>query len=353
MFASLIATRTRERVTNLSTSLEQRCRDLVVELGLGPAESVKKVSPLTGGVASDIALVDLGERRICVKFALEKLRVAEEWHVPVHRNRAEYEWLKVANSVMPEGAVALYGRSEHYHGFAMEFVEGDNVFLWKERLLAGQGLDGEASSVGDVLGRIHSATANGNFDRGPFDNRDDFRAIRIEPYLTFTAARHPGISRQITALAEALYGRDDVLIHGDASPKNIMFRDGCPIILDAECATMGDASFDPSFCLNHLLLKALHLTGTRESLLAAAQQLWRAYAQHIDWESASGLEARVCALLPVLMLARVDGKSPVEYLGEEERELVRQIAIPLIQSPSGSLRELVKQVAEKLEESQL
>jgi hypothetical protein len=32
------------------------------------------------------------------------------------------------------------------------------------------------------------------------------------------------------------------------------------------------------------------------------------------------------------MLARIDGKSPVEYLGEAQRDLVRTIARPLIET---------------------
>ncbi|MGH1419151.1 MAG: phosphotransferase [Hyphomicrobiaceae bacterium] len=336
----------------MSTSLEQRCRELVVELKLGLADNVKTVVPLTGGVASDIARVDLEGRNICVKFALEQLRVAEEWHVPVRRNRAEYEWLQVANSVMPDGAIALYGRSDTLHGFAMEFVEGQDVFLWKDRLLAGQGLNGEAASVGEVLGRIHSATSKPDFDRGPFANHDDFRAIRIEPYLTFTASRRPEVSDRIVKLAENLYSSDQVLVHGDASPKNIIFRNGFPIVLDAECATMGDASFDTSFCINHLILKAVHLPHSRNDLLLAVGRLWASYVQHVDWEPVGDLETRVCALLPALMLARVDGKSPIEYLGDEERQWVRQIAIALIQAPTRSLSAFVKQIANKLEENQ-
>lgn len=334
----------------MPTPLHERCRALVAELGLAPADRVGRVEPLTGGVASDIAALDLDGRRICVKFALAKLKVAEDWHAPVHRNRAEYAWLKVANAVNPDGAIGLYGRSEAQHGFAMEFIEGDSVYLWKERLLAGRGVDGEAARVGDVLGRIHAATARPGFDRGPFENQDDFRAIRLEPYLTFTAGRRPEVAAELTALAEALYACDRVLVHGDTSPKNILFRNGDPLILDAECATMGDAAFDLSFCLNHLALKALHLPGSRAALLAAVGELWAAYAPHVAWERASVLEARICALLPALMLARVDGKSPVEYLGEAEQQTVRRVAIPLIQSPVTTLRAFADRLSQRLQE---
>ena len=85
----------------MARSLEARCRRLVATLGLGRAEDVGAVTPLTGGVASDIAVVELPENRVCVKFALAKLRVAAEWRAPVHRNLAEYQWLDFAGRVVP------------------------------------------------------------------------------------------------------------------------------------------------------------------------------------------------------------------------------------------------------------
>ena len=154
--------------------LEQRCRALVAELGLARAEDVKDVVPLTGGVASAIAMVDLGVRKVCVKFALPKLKVAADWQAPVHRNAAEYAWLKVAADIFPESAVQLYGRSESEHGFAMEFLDGSDVYLWKDHLLVEAPDRGEAPKVAELLGKIHSVSALETFDRAPFQNRDDF-----------------------------------------------------------------------------------------------------------------------------------------------------------------------------------
>ena len=334
----------------MAEELEDRCRALVAELGLGAPEHVRSVRPLTGGVASDIALVDVAGTQVCIKFALPKLKVAADWHAPVHRNAAEYAWLKFAADLVPESAVKMLGRSETQHGFAMEFVTGDDVFLWKSALLEQAPDRGEARAVGSLLGRIHKASANPSFDRSGFENRDDFRALRIEPYLTYTAERHPGLAPFINAMAEALYDRQTALVHGDASPKNILFRGGNPILLDAECATMGDPAFDPAFCLNHLLLKALHLPGARARYLANVSDLWQAYSAHVDWEARDGLEARVAALLPMLFLARVDGKSPVEYLDARAQEIVRVIAAPLITNPPETLAELTDRITNALKE---
>ena len=329
--------------------LEQRCKAIVAELGLADPQDVRQVVPLTGGVASDIAVVDLPDRKVCVKFALPKLKVAADWQAPVHRNAAEYAWLNVAAGVSPDSSIQLFGRSEEQHGFAMEFLEGRDVFLWKDRLLAESPDRGEASRVAELLARIHAASAHHAFDRSAFRNRDDFHALRIEPYLGFTRAAHPDLAPAITPLEERLYEDESVLVHGDASPKNILFRRGAPIILDAECATMGSASFDPAFCLNHLVLKAVHLPGSRKRLLRQVTEFWSAYSSRISWEDPKGLEAQVCALLPVLMLARVDGKSPVEYLSEHARQVVREVSIPLIESPPTRLSDFVKRVAHHLE----
>lgn len=333
----------------MTTELEKRCHELIFQLGLGTSSDVRGVYPLTGGVASDIARVDLGSHNLCVKFALPKLKVAEDWHAPVHRNAAEYAWLQCAAAIAPECAIQLYGEVDTLHGFAMEFISGDDVYLWKSALLS-QGPDhGEAASVGDVLGRIHASSSTPSFDTSHFHNREDFKALRIEPYLSFTGTRHPDIAEALNALADMLYSSERVLVHGDVSPKNILFRNNGPLILDAECATMGDASFDPAFCLNHLLLKAIHLPHSRARLLNNVDAFWQAYAAHISWEQAAELEARVCRLLPALLLARVDGKSPVEYLDKHEQHLVRGLAINLIHHPANTLGALALELTSLLE----
>ncbi|MCC7272734.1 MAG: aminoglycoside phosphotransferase family protein, partial [Alphaproteobacteria bacterium] len=111
-----------------------------------------------------------------------------------------------------------------------------------------------------------------------------------------------------------------------------------PIFLDAECAWYGDPAFDLAFCLNHLLLKCLWTPVATPGFLAAFDALAAAYLPGVNWESAEALERRVAALLPALLLARIDGKSPVEYITDEStRDVVRHIAVPLIAEAPPSL----------------
>lgn len=359
------------------SGLDERCASLLTELGLGCASDIIEVTPLTGGVASDIALVRVSSgggsgggssggsvdspdsdsansvRNICMKFALPKLQVEADWFAPVERNSSEYSWLEAVSLISPNNSVRLYGCSPSLHGFAMEFLGGDDVRLWKSALLSESPDRGEASAVGDLVGRIHSASSSPDFDVSPFQNFDYFWDLRLEPYLIHSSLRHTDVSPHLESLASELSDSRSVLIHGDVSPKNIMFRNSVPVILDAECATMGDPSFDVSFCLNHLVLKAVHLCGSRSRYLSSILNFWDSYSSHITWEPVDLVESRICRLLPALMLARIDGKSPVEYLTSSEREVVRDCALGFIVSPSESLGVMVDSLMNFLEGSNL
>lgn len=328
----------------MAQSLEDRCIELLHDLGLHRAGASVSVDRLTGGVASDIACVRFADQSLCLKFALPQLDVAEEWFAPVHRSKAEYAWLTVAQTSSPGTAPALFGYSNHLHGFAMEYIEGDGVYLWKTALLARAPDRGEAQAVADALGRIHAKSTDLGFETGPFDNMDDFDALRIDPYLRFTATRHPKLAKPLLGMAESLRASRTALVHGDVSPKNILLRAGGPVILDAECATMGDPAFDVAFCLNHLILKAIHIPDDLDSLLARAIAFHEAYSQHVLWEDASDLTVRVAQLIPMLMLARIDGKSPVEYLDEAERQTIRTAACKLIEDPAATLHDLLERL---------
>ena len=323
----------------MSQALEARCRDPLCELGLASEGDPVEIVPLGGGAASDIARVGVAGRNYCVKFALEKLKVAEEWRVPVHRNRAEYAWLEFAASVEPSSVPRLYGQSGT--GFVMELVASPDALLWKDELLHGTPDIRRAVSVAQILARIHAASAGSAHCRQSFRNQDDFLAIRIEPYLHFTASRHPDLARQLNELGEGLHRSRQALVHGDVSPKNILFRGDCPVLLDAECATMGDPAFDVAFCLNHLALKSIHRPDQGAVLIDAATDFWQTYAGGITWEPQEILERRAAALLPALMLARVDGKSPVEYLSGRNRDRIRDLAKPLIRNAPTKLDEVL------------
>ena len=311
-------------------------RRIFVTLGLaGTDESVQAVA-LAGGVSSGIYRVDLRSGSYCVKQALPRLKVAKEWNVPVERVFAEIDWLKAAERIVPGHVPRVLGQDDASKSFVMEFL-GPEYRNWKADLLAGQVDTAVAREVGDVLGRIHAASADDSAVAERFATDANFHAIRLEPYLVETARVHPALAERLLAIVARTASMRRVLVHGDVSPKNIMIGPQGPVLLDAECAWFGDPAFDLAFCLNHFLLKSAHLPARATELLASYRALARAYWPHVGWEPAAALESRVAALLPGLTLARVDGKSPVEYLDEPQREAVRCAAVGLLQEPPATL----------------
>lgn len=329
----------------MPSALHARCTNLLLSLGLASPGDEPTVSPLTGGVASDIALVEFGERSIVLKFPLAKLDVAQDWYAPVGRNRTEYGWLEFAGGIVAGCAPRVLGRDDTLNGFAMEFVQGDDVYLWKTALLERHPIAGEAAKTGDALGRIHAASTLPGFASGRFQNQDDFDALRLEPYFAFTAGSYPDLEDAFEDVIRETRSNSPVLIHGDVSPKNILFRAGRPVFLDAECATMGDPGFDVAFCINHLVLKSFHMPDRADELMVEARHFWDRYARHVDWEETAALEPRICRLLPALMLARLDGRSPVKYLSEGAKQTVRAFAKPLLANPLGELDGILSNVA--------
>jgi aminoglycoside phosphotransferase (APT) family kinase protein len=291
---------------------------------------------LTGGVSSDIWRVDLPDGPICVKRALAQLRVAADWHAPVVRNRYEARWMRRAQAAAPGSAPAVLGQDEESGSLAMQFLPPERFPLWKAELRAGRADPEFAAAVGATLVRIHAATAADPTVAADFPTDDIFYDIRLEPYLVATAARHPDRAEALHAIVAETRATKRALVHGDVSPKNILVGPAGPVFLDAECAWWGDPAFDLAFCLNHTLLKCLWAPPARDRLLACFGALEAAYAGGIDWESREGLLARAARLLPGLFLARVDGKSPVEYItAESDKDRVRRVARALLAAPAG------------------
>ncbi|MGN2390890.1 phosphotransferase family protein [Pelomicrobium sp. G1] len=313
----------------------------LVRMGLmGPGERPPLV-PLGGGVSSDIYRVDLPAGPACIKRALPRLKTAAEWLAPVERNRWEYEWMQVAAKIVPEAVPQLFGRDEESGAFAMEYLDPAIHPVWKAQLRDGVIEETTAREVARRLVAIHAATAGDGEIARRFATDHIFFPIRLEPYLVATAQRHPDIGCALTELAEATAVTRRTLVHGDVSPKNILVGPKGPVFLDAECAWYGDPAFDLAFCLNHLLLKCLWRRKWRDRYLACFDALADAYLRGVTWEPRSELESRAAQLLPALFLARVDGKSPVEYVTEErDKARVRRVARSFFFRPARRLREI-------------
>lgn len=309
--------------------------------GLLPAGVACNWTALTGGVSSDIWRVDMADgRSLCVKRALPKLKVAAEWEAPVSRNAFEWQWMQFAAQVLPDLVPQPLAHDEQAGVFAMAFLPADQYPLWKSQLLAGHVDASTAAAVGTALGRLHAASAHNAELASRFDTTESFRALRLDPYLLATARKHPHLADRIEALVRITAQTRIALVHGDVSPKNILVGPRGPVLLDAECAWFGDPAFDIAFCLNHLLLKSVLRPQDQASLQACFSAFVDSYfTEAAAIEPRAALETRAAALLPALLLARVDGKSPVEYLTHDaQRERVRAASMPLLKTPVQTLQ---------------
>ncbi len=311
-------------------------------MGLSDGSEALSASPLTGGVASDIWRVDLAGRTLCVKRALERLRVAQEWTVSTERNAFEVAWLETAGAIVPGAVPEVLGHDPHSGLFAMPFLPPDRHPVWKQQLAAGTVEPATAERLGERLAAIHAGTAGSAEIAARFASDGLFAALRIEPYLLATAARHADLESRLGAIAEQTMRTRRALVHGDVSPKNILVGPAGPVLIDAECAWYGDPAFDLAFCLNHLLLKCAWKPAHRRSYIACFESLRTTYLTRVDWEPAATLEGRATALLPALMLARVDGKSPVEYLDEPGAQRVRAFARTILQEGAPDLAHIAR-----------
>jgi aminoglycoside phosphotransferase (APT) family kinase protein len=278
-----------------------------------------RLTPLTGGVSCEICLVEDGAERFVVKRALPKLKVKADWFADVSRNRHEWEFIRYVAQFLPEAVPALRHCSESGNYFAMEFLGGE-FQNWKQQLLAGQADAARAEKAGHLLAQIHRHSTGDPRAMALFDTTPNFFQLRIDAYLLATGARHPDLQPLFEAEAKRLEATRECLVHGDFSPKNILVGPDRMVLLDCEVAWYGDPAFDLAFMLNHFLLKALLHTPRAAGLRAMVERFWSAY-QAV--RPVPALDARVSRLLLMLLLARVDGKSPVEYLEPRHQDFVR------------------------------
>jgi len=324
-------------------------REALSRLNLRHNGQLPPFERLAGGVSSDIWRVDLPDGPICIKRALPKLRVEMDWRAPVERNAYEVAWMKTVRRIEPDAAPQILAHDASAGLFAMPYLDPAGYRVWKEELRQGRADQALAAEVGRRIGHIHSATAGRTDIARRFPTDAIFHAIRLEPYLEATAARHADLKGVLFELSRRTGAQKLALVHGDVSPKNILVGPTGPVFLDAECAWYGDPAFDIAFCLNHMLLKSLWNIGARPKFHECFVSMAASWLAQVDWEKPAEAEMRVATLLPGLFLGRVDGKSPVEYVTREgDRGKVRRVARALLVEPVERLGGVLKAWKEEL-----
>jgi 5-methylthioribose kinase len=197
---------------------------------------------------------------------------------------------------------------------------------WKDELLAGRVDDDVARQVGRLVGTWHRATSNDPGVVARFDQPLAFTQLRVDPYYRTVASRCPDVAAPVHAAADAMLAHRECLVHGDLSPKNVLVGDGRVWIIDFEVAHLGDPAFDVAFLLSHLWLKSVHGAAPPAVLSSCAA----AFAEGYSAAHTLPPTDRVGVHTGCLVMARVDGKSPVEYLTGDERDVARRLGRALL-----------------------
>jgi 5-methylthioribose kinase len=323
-------------------------------IGRGHIEPDETISfkKLPGGVSNRVVRVGWPDGRGWVlKQALAKLRVDVDWFSNPERIGVEAKATRWLNLLAPKGTTPKFVFEDiSNHLMAMEAIPEESK-NWKSVLLSGEIVSNHFEQFGQLLGTIHRRSS----EAGPaifkiFEDTTYFESLRLEPYYLYAAEKAPAAAGFLNALVQETIRHKSSLVHGDFSPKNTLIYRGKLLLLDYEVVHFGDPGFDVGFALTHFLSKANHLRSARDRIGAAAALFWDVYRREIDSvEWAQTLEPRAIRHTLGCLLARVVGKSRLEYLTHQEAERQQEVVLQLIVNPSTSVIDLIAEFIRKIE----
>lgn len=302
----------------------------LVARGLLPAAEPATVEPLGGGVSNAVFAIDGGGRRLVLKQAMPRLRVADVWEADPSRAVREGVALRLLHALTPASVPDCVDVDEER--FVIVLARAPEGWVdWKSRLLAGDADPAIAGRLGRLLATWHAGTVAGV--PGLLHDRTAFEQLRVEPYYRTVMARRPDVADAVGRRLQELLERPRCIVHGDFSPKNVLAGGrGDVWVLDWEVAHVGDPGFDVAYLLTHLLLKSIHREADRAAYARLATDFLAAYGRRAgEW---------VALNVGCLALARVDGKSPATYLTAEQRARTREVALRVLHDPPADVVEI-------------
>jgi 5-methylthioribose kinase len=276
------------------------------------------------------------------------LRVAQEWLADQARIHREAASLRYLEGVLPRSALPSVVHEDPGNFLFVMTAAPEQARTWKDDLLDGRVDPVVATQVGRLLGTMHQHSAVSGDDipteLREFADQRCFVQLRIDPYHRATAHAHPDLADVIESAAQAMLDHRLCMVHGDYSPKNVIVsgagEEATAFLLDFEVVHLGSPVFDLAFMLNHLTLKAIHRSDLADRYNAAGNAFWAAYCANAPAFAAdpADLQRQAVHQMGALLLARVDGKSPAEYIkAEPEKSVARRLARMIL---TGEIRSL-------------
>ncbi len=305
-----------------------------VSRGIVTGNHLLSARELAGGVSSLVWVIHVDDTpRFIVKQALERLRVAQTWNAPRRRLLLEAQALDIAARIVPENVPSVVDVDPELYTITIAHAPFGSK-SWKEDLLSGIARVEIATRLGIILAKLHRGSQH-ELIEGDEQVFEDFRAT---PFYRVPAERNPIVSAQINLTLQRMLNVKQCLVHGDFSPKNILVARE-PWVVDFEAVHRGDPTFDLAYLVHHLALKSVYRPESAVDYRRCAKGFLYSYRQHgvinpfFDFPY-------LASQIGCLLLARVDGISPVDYLTVQDQQALRYAATQILLSPPNDVDRL-------------
>jgi len=322
---------------NPSTVVEYLTSKNVIQKNDNP-----QVEVLTGGVSNVVIAITTADQKLVLKQALAELAVSEKWEADQRRAIVEANAIELFNKLTPNQVPKLIFLDPDRFILVLERVPVGST-VWKSDLLAGVINPDIGLKLGATLASWHNYGEKSAEAKIKFMEDSLFEQLRIDPFYRFVATKNPQIEVPIRKLINELEGDKTTVVHGDFSPKNIMVATNDDIyILDFEVTHVGNPVFDLAFLTAHLLCKFFRTDDRLHAKLLANT----AISFMKEYQTLRRISPSVTRHAALIALARVEGKSPVNYLSTDAQQKLQVFTKDVLASSENpSVSELFKMSA--------
>ena len=310
-------------------------------------EKIVKYKKLEGGVSSEVYYVKTNKNEYCIKRSLKKLLVKKDWIANTNRIKFEYYWLNHCRNILNKNIPKTYEFNNKKKYIVMEYLNNSKYKTLKELYFKKIINLNTIRLISKDLYKIHSKSNNYKTKILFKGNRNNFNDLRLDPYFNEVGRVYPKYKKYVKDLNKNYLINSSTLVHGDFSPKNILIGKNKIIYLDAECCNFGDPIFDLVFFSNHLLLKSIFIKDKSKEFIKSYMIFYKEYLKNLNAKKSKLYIDRIIKMTPIMMLARIDGKSPVEYIKSKKiKNTIRNKSFLLLERNINSLNDIIRIINE-------
>ena len=311
-------------------------------------EKIIQYKKLTGGVSSEVYHVKTIKNNYCIKRSLKRLLVKKKWIANTNRIKFEYLWLKHCQNILKRNIPNTYEFNNKKKYIVMEYLKTSQYKTLKQLYFNKIININTIRSISKHLYKIHSNSSNYKTKKTFEGNYKNFYDLRLDPYFNEVGRVYPKYKEYIKKINENYIKHSNTLVHGDFSPKNILVGKNKIIYLDAECCNFGDPVFDLVFFTNHLLIKSIFFKDKSQEFIKLYISFYKEYLSNLSTKNFNSYIDRIIKMTPIMLLSRVDGKSPVEYINKVKiKNIIRKKSFLLLDSKISSLNDIIKVINER------